>query len=43
MRKIGLIAGIGELPKLIALEARAKGFHVTAVALEPLAEMRYTG
>jgi DUF1009 family protein len=38
MRKIGLIAGIGELPKLIALEARAKGFHVTAVALEPLAD-----
>jgi DUF1009 family protein len=38
MRKIGLIAGTGELPKLIALEAKTKGFHVTAVALEPLAD-----
>lgn len=29
---------MGELPKAIAIEARQKGFHVTAVALEPLAD-----
>ncbi len=38
MKKIGLIAGMGELPKLIALDAKARGFHVMAVALEPLAD-----
>lgn len=38
MKKLGLIAGMGELPKAIAVEARQKGFHVTAVALEPLAD-----
>lgn len=38
MKKLGLIAGMGELPKAIAIEARQKGFHVTAVALEPLAD-----
>lgn len=38
MKKIGLIAGLGELPKALALEARTKGFHVTAVGLEPLAD-----
>lgn len=38
MKKLGLISGMGELPKAIALEARSKGFHVFAVALEPLAD-----
>lgn len=38
MKKIGLIAGLGELPKALALEARTKGFHVMAIGLEPLAD-----
>lgn len=38
MKKLGLIAGVGELPKAVAIEARAKGFRVIAVALEPLAD-----
>ncbi|MGD1075441.1 MAG: UDP-2,3-diacylglucosamine diphosphatase LpxI [Thermodesulfovibrionales bacterium] len=38
MKKIGLISGTGELPKAVALGAKAKGFHVVAVALEPLAD-----
>ncbi|HWR59108.1 MAG TPA: UDP-2,3-diacylglucosamine diphosphatase LpxI [Thermodesulfovibrionales bacterium] len=38
MKKIGLIAGTGELPIIIALEAKARGYHVTAVALETLAD-----
>jgi len=38
MKKIGLIAGMGGLPKVIAAEARAKGYHVMAVALESLAD-----
>jgi len=36
--KLGLIAGNGELPKAVAEEARAKGYEVIAVGLEPLAE-----
>jgi len=35
---IGLIAGIGELPMAVAAEAKEKGFHVVAVALEHLAD-----
>jgi DUF1009 family protein len=35
---IGLIAGMGELPKAVAAQARSKGFHVIAIALEPLAD-----
>ncbi len=35
---IGLIAGMGELPKAVAEEAKEKGFHVVAVALEHLAD-----
>jgi DUF1009 family protein len=35
---IGLIAGKGELPKAIAAEAKTRGFHVIAVALEHLAD-----
>jgi DUF1009 family protein len=42
MKKIGLISGMGELPKAIALEAKAKGFHVMAIALEPLADKDLT-
>lgn len=38
MKKIGLIAGMGELPKAIAAEAKAKGFHVMAIGLEHLAD-----
>jgi len=37
---IGLIAGIGELPKAVAAEAKEKGFHVVAVALEHLADKK---
>jgi len=36
--KLGLIAGNGDLPKAIAEEARAKGYEIIAVGLEPLAE-----
>ncbi len=35
---LGLIAGMGDLPKLVADEAREKGYRVFAVALEPLAD-----
>ncbi len=38
MKTIGLIAGMGELPKLVAAEAKAKGYRVFAIALEPLAD-----
>lgn len=38
MKKIGLIAGMGGLPKIIADEAKAKGLNVVAVGLEPLAD-----
>jgi len=38
MKTVGLIAGMGDLPKAIAAEARAKGFRVFAAALEPLAD-----
>jgi UDP-2,3-diacylglucosamine hydrolase len=38
MKKIGLIAGTGELPMAIAIEAKARGYTVIAMALEPLAE-----
>lgn len=38
MKKLGLIAGTGELPKLISLEARKQGYIVSAIALEPLAD-----
>lgn len=38
MKTVGLISGMGELPKAIALEAKAKGYRVFAVALEPLAD-----
>jgi len=38
MKKVGLISGMGELPKAIALDAKARGYHVVAVALDPLAD-----
>ena len=37
MKKLGLIAGMGELPIAIATDARSKGYNVIAVGLEPLA------
>ncbi|HYA31298.1 MAG TPA: hypothetical protein VED67_00965, partial [Thermodesulfovibrionales bacterium] len=39
---IGLIAGTGELPKAVAVEAKDKGFRVVAVALEHLADKGLT-
>lgn len=38
MKKIGLIAGKGELPIVIADEARTQGYTVIAIGLEPLAD-----
>lgn len=38
IKKLGLIAGKGELPKAVASEARAQGYKVIAIALEPLAD-----
>jgi DUF1009 family protein len=38
MKKLGLIAGYGELPSAVAAEARARGYSVFAVGLEPLAD-----
>ncbi len=38
MKKLGLIAGTGELPKAVASEARAQGYTVFAIALDPLAD-----
>jgi DUF1009 family protein len=38
MKKLGLISGMGELPKAIAKEAHSQGYKVIAIALEPLAD-----
>ena len=38
MKILGLIAGMGELPKLVAADAKARGYRVVAVALEPVAD-----
>jgi DUF1009 family protein len=38
MKKLGLISGVGELPKAIAKEARSKGYKVFAIALDPIAD-----
>ncbi|NWF52950.1 MAG: UDP-2,3-diacylglucosamine diphosphatase LpxI [Nitrospirae bacterium] len=38
MKKLGIIAGTGDLPKAVALDARTKGYSVFAIALEPLAD-----
>ena len=38
MKKLGLIAGKGELPKAVASEAKAQGYTVIAIALDPLVD-----
>jgi hypothetical protein len=38
MKKLGLIAGKGELPAAVASGARSQGYSVFAVALDPLAD-----
>lgn len=38
MKKLGLIAGAGDLPKAIASGAHTEGYTVFAIALEPLAD-----
>ena len=38
MKKLGLIAGKGDLPKAVASEAKAQGYTVIAIALEPLTD-----
>jgi len=38
MKKLGLISGSGELPFAVAAEARSKGYHVTAIGLEGIAD-----
>ena len=38
MKKLGLIAGKGELPMAVADEAKMQGYTVIAVGLEPLAD-----
>jgi len=37
-QKLGLIAGNGDLPRAVAEEARARGYEIIAIGLEPLAE-----
>ncbi|MEW6001059.1 MAG: UDP-2,3-diacylglucosamine diphosphatase LpxI [Nitrospirota bacterium] len=37
-KKLGLISGMGDLPKIIAAEAQSRGYKVFAIALEPLAD-----
>lgn len=37
-KKLGLIAGMGELPKAVASEAKRKGYNVAAIALQPPAD-----
>lgn len=39
MKKLGLIAGTGDLPKVIASSARAKGYRVIAIALDSLTDI----
>jgi DUF1009 family protein len=38
MKNLGLIAGMGELPIAVAGEAKAQGYKVIVIALEPLAD-----
>ncbi|MEW6674845.1 MAG: UDP-2,3-diacylglucosamine diphosphatase LpxI [Nitrospirota bacterium] len=42
MKTLGLIAGTGELPKVIASEARAQGYTIVAIALDSLADRSLT-
>lgn len=37
-KKLGLIAGMGELPIAVACEAKSHGYTICAIALEPLAD-----
>jgi hypothetical protein len=37
-KKLGLIAGMGELPIAVACEAKSQGYTICAIALEPLAD-----
>jgi DUF1009 family protein len=37
-KKLGLIAGMGNLPKAVASEAKRMGFNVAAIALQPPAD-----
>ena len=37
-KKLGLIAGMGDLPKAVAFEAKRMGYIVTAIALQPPAD-----
>ncbi len=37
-RALGLIAGMGDLPKAVASEAKSMGYYVVAVALQPPAD-----
>jgi DUF1009 family protein len=38
MKRLGIVAGNGDLPAAIAVEARAKGYSIFAVGLDPLAD-----
>ncbi|MBI5025768.1 MAG: UDP-2,3-diacylglucosamine diphosphatase LpxI [Nitrospirae bacterium] len=38
LKTIGLIAGTGELPRVLASEAREMGYRVAAIGLEPLCD-----
>ncbi len=37
MKKIGIVSGKGELPCLLAMEARRQGYYVVMIALDPIA------
>ncbi|GBE36391.1 hypothetical protein BMS3Bbin07_00538 [bacterium BMS3Bbin07] len=37
MKKIGIISGKGELPRLLAMEAKRIGYYVVLIALDPIA------
>lgn len=38
MKVLGVISGMGELPKIISHEAKSRGYRVVAIALEPIAD-----
>ncbi len=38
MKRLGIISGKGELPRLLAGEARRRGYHVVVIALDPIAD-----
>ncbi|NOZ25311.1 MAG: UDP-2,3-diacylglucosamine diphosphatase LpxI [Nitrospirae bacterium] len=38
MKKLGIISGKGELPSLLAREAKRIGYHVVMIALDPVAD-----